>query len=220
MSQASCMNHWNQTIWKITCDSALNFEGQNSEADLNNAGISEVCLRNHVIEWQKQLVKICQVTSISNFLCRVWALWKSPLLLDSRVCGATISPGTNRGNSGWVDGRAVGRQEGVKHNFSFHRDIGNTDQAKHLKHCLFLPHQSKEGVVALLHRIQSTTGPSFEGKKITSSVYQTNRHVLVPKAHHVAQYIPHPPKTKTSPRKHLAAEKNGITHTSFAFKKR
>lgn len=27
------------------CDLALNFEGQNTEADLNNADISEVCLK-------------------------------------------------------------------------------------------------------------------------------------------------------------------------------
>lgn len=32
------------------CDSVLNFEGQNAEADLNNADISEVHLRKHVRE--------------------------------------------------------------------------------------------------------------------------------------------------------------------------
>lgn len=30
------------------CDFALNFEGQNTEADLNNADISEVCARSNL----------------------------------------------------------------------------------------------------------------------------------------------------------------------------
>lgn len=39
------------------CDLALNFEGQDTEADLNNADISEVCLRNNLLAGRNTLLR-------------------------------------------------------------------------------------------------------------------------------------------------------------------